>query len=174
MARMEETKTRRRPPALNESGEALAALLLSQRVMLDAVDRRLRQELGLSFPLFEALFVISVAPEGRLRMVDIQRRMLVSKSNVTQLIDRLESQELVTREASRTDRRLIYAIVTDRGLEAVTRGLETFNAGATEHFTQFLTKVEIEKISSGLNKVIAAGAPGVAPREARAIHSVRT
>jgi DNA-binding MarR family transcriptional regulator len=164
---MAQTKTTR-PPALTKSGEALAALLLSQRVMFDAVDRRLRTELGLSFPLFEALFVLSVAPEGRLRMVDIQRRMLVSKSNVTQLIDKLEGEGLVEREASPIDRRLVYAMLTERGPEAVARGLELFNAVASESFTEFLSKGEIDKITSGLNKVIAGCAPNVPSREARA------
>ena len=167
---MAQTKATR-PPKLTETGEALAALLLSQRVMFDAVDRRLRDELGLSFPLFETLFVLSVAPERRLRMVDIQRRMLVSKSNVTQLIDKLEAEGLVEREASPTDRRLVYAILTERGPEAVARGLELFNAVANEFFTKSLNKGEIEKITSGLDKVIAACAPGIPPREVRAGHS---
>jgi DNA-binding MarR family transcriptional regulator len=157
-----------RLPKLTDGGEALAALLLSQRVMFDAVDRRLRTELGLSFPLFEALFVLSVAPEGRLRMVDIQRRMLVSKSNVTQLIDKLEAEGFVEREASPTDRRLVYAILTKRGPEVVARGLELFNAVADESFAQPLNKGEVEKITSGLSKVIAAHAPGIPAREARA------
>ena len=160
-----------RAPKLTESGEALAALLLSQRVMFDAVDRRLRAELGLSFPLFEALFVLSVAREGRLRMVDIQRRMLVSKSNVTQLIDKLEAEGLVEREASPSDRRLVYAILTERGPEVVAQGLELFNAVASESLTQSLSKAEIEKITSGLSKLIAACAPGIPSREARAGHS---
>ena len=160
-----------RAPKLTVSGEALAALLLSQRVMFDAVDRRLRAELGLSFPLFEALFVLSVAPEGRLRMVDIQRRMLVSKSNVTQLIDKLEAEGLVEREASPTDRRLVYVILTERGPEVVARGLELFNAVASETFAQSLSKGEIEKITSGLSKVIDAYAPGIPSREAREGHS---
>ena len=158
------------PPNMTESGEALAALLLSQRVMFDAVDRRLRTQLGLSFPLFEALFVLSVAPQGRLRMVDIQRRMLVSKSNVTQLVDKLEAQGFVEREASPTDRRLVYAILTERGPEAVAQGLEIFNAVASESFTQFLSKDELEKITSGLSKVITEWAPGMPSREARAAH----
>ena len=67
-------------PKLSESGKALSAVLLSQRVLMETVDRRLRAELGVSFPLFEVLFVLSVAPEGRLRMIDIQRRMLVPRA----------------------------------------------------------------------------------------------
>jgi DNA-binding MarR family transcriptional regulator len=138
--------------------------------MFDAVDRRLRAELGLSFPLFEALFVLSVAPEGRLRMVDIQRRMLVSKSNVTQLIDKLEAEGIVEREASPSDRRLVYAILTERSPEVVARGLELFNAVAAAQFSERLSKSELEKITSGLDKVIAANAPSVPSREARAAH----
>jgi DNA-binding MarR family transcriptional regulator len=167
---MAQTKATR-PPRLIDSGEALAALLLSQRVLFDAVDRRLRDELGLSFPLFETLFVLSVAPQRRLRMVDIQRRMLVSKSNVTQLIDKLEAEGLVKREASPTDRRLVYAILTELGPEVVAGGLELFNDVAGETLAKSLSKGEIEKIASGLSKVIDAYAPGIPSREARAGHN---
>jgi DNA-binding MarR family transcriptional regulator len=104
-------------------------------------------------------------------MVDIQRRMLVSKSNVTQLIDKLEAEGLVEREASPTDRRLVYAVLTERGPEAVAGGLEIFNAVANEFFTKSLDKGEIERITSGLDKVIAASAPGIPPRAARAGHN---
>jgi DNA-binding MarR family transcriptional regulator len=161
MAKVARVRTPMEDPKLTESGKALSALLLSQRVILDVVDRRLRAELELSFPMFEAMFVLSVAPEGRLRMVDIQRRMLVSKSNVTQLIDRLEDHGLVGREASPTDRRLVYAMLTKRGPEAVGRGLEIFNDAASEYFAQCLTKDEIKKITSGLGKIIASCRPGV-------------
>jgi DNA-binding MarR family transcriptional regulator len=152
---------------LNEEGLALAALLRSHRIVVDAVERRLRAEVGLSFPLFEALFVLKQSAEDRLRMVDVTRSMCVSKSNVTQLIDRLERLGLVARDASPTDRRLVYAKLTERGRQAADEGLEIFNAAAHQYLAQYMTKGELEKTSSGLGKVIAAMEPdGVVPDSA--------
>ena len=144
---------------LTPEGLALGALLRSHRVLLDEVEKQLREKVGLSFPLYEALATLATAPEQRLRMVDITRRMCVSKGNVTQLIDKLERQDLVVREASPTDRRLVYALLTERGRKAAEQGTEIFNRAAKEHFAQCLTKGEIENVASALTKVIAALEP---------------
>jgi DNA-binding MarR family transcriptional regulator len=149
------TATKTHQMALTEESAALGLLLRAHRVLLDEVERRLRDEVGLSIPLWEVLVVLARAEGHRLRMVDVTRRMCVSKSNVTQLIDKLEQQALVTRETSLTDRRLVYAMLSDRGQQATERGTEVFNDAAKEYFARFITKEEIEKISSGLSKVIS-------------------
>lgn len=87
--------------------------------------------------------------------------MCVSKSNVTQLIDRLEAQGLVARETSPADRRLVYAVLTDRGWEAVDRGTGIFNRTAEDRFAAFMTRTEAEKMSSGLSKIISGLDPEI-------------
>jgi DNA-binding MarR family transcriptional regulator len=141
---------------LTEASAALGLLLRAYRLLLDEVERGLRDEVGLSFPLWEVLVVLDQASDDRLRMAEVTRRMCVSKSNVTQLIDKLEKQSLVERELSRTDRRLVYATLTARGRRAAEQGTEIFNSAANEHFARFMTKSEIDKIVSGLAKVTAA------------------
>jgi DNA-binding MarR family transcriptional regulator len=144
---------------LTPEGLALGALLRSHRILLEEVERQLREQVGLSFPLYEVVAILATTPEQRLRMVDITRRMCVSKGNVTQLIDKLERQELVTREPSPTDRRLVYALLTERGRKAAEQGTEIFNRAAHERFARFVTEDEIERIAAGLTKVIAALEP---------------
>jgi len=141
-----------------DAGNALFVCLRAHRVIFDAIDREFRAELGLSLALWEVLVILSKAPDMRLRMVDVTRRMLVSKSNVTQLIDKLERAGLVTRETSPSDRRLIYAAPTREGIEALRRGSGIFNEAAREHFAQYMTATELRTVRSGLSKVIAANA----------------
>ena len=140
---------------LTGSGLTLASLLRAHRLLLDEVDEALRREAGLSFPLWEVLATLSLAPEERLRMVDLTRAMCVSKSNVTQLIDKLEGQKLVSRETSTADRRLVYAALTDRGREAVDRGTDIFNQTAEGKFAAFISRTEADKMASGLSRVIS-------------------
>lgn len=140
---------------LTGSGLTLASLLRAHRLLLDEVDEALRREAGLSFPLWEVLATLSLAPEERLRMVDLTRAMCVSKSNVTQLIDKLEEQKLVSRETSTADRRLVYAALTDRGREAVDRGTDIFNQTAEGKFAAFISRTEADKMASGLSRVIS-------------------
>ena len=140
---------------LTGSGLTLASLLRAHRLLLDEVDEALRREAGLSFPLWEVLATLSLAAEERLRMVDLTRAMCVSKSNVTQLIDKLEEQKLVSRETSTADRRLVYAALTDRGREAVDRGTDIFNQTADGKFAAFISRTEADKMASGLSRVIS-------------------
>lgn len=142
-----------------DAGDALFLFLRAHRVLFDRIDREFRDGEGLSLALWEVLVILSTAPEMRLRMADVTGRMLVSKSNVTQLIDKLVEAGLVTREPCASDRRTIYAALTPKGIEAVTRGGDIFNAAAREHVAQHLTATEVQKLSSGLAKVISAQSP---------------
>jgi DNA-binding MarR family transcriptional regulator len=144
---------------LTEAGRALGLFLRSHRVLFEAVDRELRDQIGLSFALWDVLVALAHSPANRLRMIDVTKRMCVSKSNVTQLIDKLERAGLVRRESSSDDRRLIYATITKEGLAAARRGGKAFNAAATEHLARHVTKGEIGKIVSGLTKVLGALEP---------------
>ena len=76
---------------------------------------------------------------------------------------------MVEREASPTDRRLVYALLKASGPEAVSRGLEIFNATANEYFAECMNKDEIKKITSGLGKIISSCQPGMESRRARTV-----
>src|SRR4051812_36419941 len=109
------------------SGMALGLLMQANRTLETAMDRRIREEAGLSLPLGELLVHLFLESSQRLRMVDLTRRMCVTKGNVTQLIDRLERQGLVTRESDQNDRRIVYAVLTPSGRSAAEEGMELFD-----------------------------------------------
>ncbi len=69
-----------------------------------------------------ALLVLRGAGEGRLRMREIGERLVVTKANVTGLVDRLERAGLVARGAHR-DRRATLVGLTDAGREAIDRAV---------------------------------------------------
>jgi len=122
--------------------------------MTDVVEKKLRSQAGLSLPQYEVLAALARAPEGRLRMVDITNRMCVSKSGVTQLVDRLEEAGLVVREFSRSDRRLTYAALTEAGTEAVARAAPVIAPVVQEHFARHLSRDEMGCLHRSLLKVL--------------------
>jgi len=63
---------------------------------------------------FNALLALKTAGAGGLRMGEIGRRLVVTKSNVTGLVDRLERQGLV-RRGGQSDRRATVAQLTAAG-----------------------------------------------------------
>jgi DNA-binding MarR family transcriptional regulator len=114
---------------------------------------------------------LALAPEGRLRMMDITKRMCVSKSGVTQLVDRLEERGLVAREFSRSDRRLTYATLTEAGTEACGRARPVLHEAARTHLSGHLSGKDLRCLQTALSKVLEGssspgevrGAPAAAP-----------
>jgi DNA-binding MarR family transcriptional regulator len=140
----------------------MQAVLDTHRVLAEAMEKQLRAQAGLSLAQFEVLSRLHQAPDGRLRMVDITRQLCVSKSGVTQLVDRLEEAGLVVRESCQSDRRLTYARLTDRGEEALRSAEPVWTPIVQDLFTRHLTREDIRRVRAALDKVLAGnGYPGV-------------
>src|SRR5262245_13333777 len=129
------------------------------------VTRRLDEELqanhGLSLAEYDALLQIAISPGRRLRMNLIAQRVLLSRSGVTRLIDRLVADGAVEREACTTDARGADAVLTQSGLERLRSASRTHLAGIEHYFLAPLAAADRAAIERGLAKVVAAvGPPG--------------
>ncbi len=101
-------------------GCALTLLLLDAARAVEARAEGSLGEIGLSLAKLGALRHLVLAPEP-LTLSQLAERHCCGKSNVTQLVDRLESDGLVTRESDPDDRRTIRATVTESGRTAYAR-----------------------------------------------------
>lgn len=70
-----------------------------------------------------ALLVLRDAGAEGLPLSEVGRRLVVTKANVTGLMDRLERQELIRRESDAPDRRVIRACLTPHGTELLEKAL---------------------------------------------------
>jgi len=77
------------------------------------MNAELLAEHGLTINDFEALLHLSRAEEGRMRRVDLAEGLLLTASGVTRLLDGLEAAGYVERAACASDRRVVYAVITD-------------------------------------------------------------
>jgi DNA-binding MarR family transcriptional regulator len=87
------------------------------------IRRRLREHFGISLARFDYLAQLHRHKEG-LKMRDLSRYLMVTGGNVTALTDELETDGLVVRENSPTDRRAWIVRLTPegrRGFEAMAR-----------------------------------------------------
>ena len=64
---------------------------------------------------YDVLWELEQAPERKLRMHELAQRIVLSRSNLTRLADRLESAGLLAREACPNDRRGNFCVITDAG-----------------------------------------------------------
>ncbi|MGQ9928127.1 MAG: MarR family winged helix-turn-helix transcriptional regulator [Chloroflexaceae bacterium] len=84
-------------------------------VLLDDGDRRVLRTFNLSPSQFAVLLLLD--REAGWRLTDLSERLLVDKSTITRIIDRLESAGLVRREADPDDRRVQRVVLTGQGQE---------------------------------------------------------
>jgi DNA-binding MarR family transcriptional regulator len=99
-----------------------------------ALDAQMRAEHGLSVSSYEVLMFLADAPERRLRMSEIADRVLLSRSGLTRLVDRLVQLGYVTRCAAEADGRGSYAELTDVGLDKFRAAQRTHRAGVRAFF----------------------------------------
>jgi DNA-binding MarR family transcriptional regulator len=79
------------------------------------VDAELGAAHGVGLSDFAAIHALAEAPQGKLRRVDLARRLALTPSGVTRLLGPLERRGIVTREASGHDARATYAVLTRSG-----------------------------------------------------------
>jgi DNA-binding MarR family transcriptional regulator len=85
----------------------------------DALERDLKARHGLSLAEYEILVQLSEAPEGRLRMAELAASASQSRSRLTHTVARLEFKGFVSREDCPSDRRGVFARLTDEGFHAL-------------------------------------------------------
>src|SRR3954452_1275235 len=112
------------------------------------LDEELRAEHDLSLAEYDALLSIAEAPERRIRMRQLSDRMLLSKSGITRLIDRLVADGLAEGESWLTEGRGAEAVLTDSGLARLRRASRTHLDGIDEHFLSTLDPGELAVIES--------------------------
>jgi DNA-binding MarR family transcriptional regulator len=105
---------------------------------------------------YDVLIELYEAPEHRLRMHELAERVVLSRSGLTRLVDRLEAEGLLTRERSGTDRRGAYAVITEQGIAALRRTWPIYARGIAEYFAQWLTLEEAQILESAFGRILQA------------------
>lgn len=80
---------------------------------------------GLSLPKLAALTALNEAGES-MPLSQLAERLSCVKSNITQLVDRLEADGFVTRSADPNDRRARLAVLTPAGRDAYKKGTRIY------------------------------------------------
>ena len=121
-------------------------LVRTQSYLAPFIDSGLRRE-NLTAAQFNALLVLQVADEDGLLMGQIGDRLVVTRANVTGLVDRLERQGLVARDKT-ADRRATMVSLTDAGcailkdtLPHYSRLAAQLTAGLTEREKRTLVRL---------------------------------
>ena len=131
------------------------------------ITRRLDEELqvahGLSLAEYDALLQIARAPGRRVRMNVLAERVILSRSGITRLVDRLETAGSVERMACTTDARGQEAVLTPLGLERLRIAATTHLDGVRRYFLDRLEPAELAALEATLRRVADPLGPGNRP-----------
>lgn len=124
------------------------------------VTRRIERELGeagLSLSEFDVLVTLAQAPEASLRLGDLAERVVLTKSGMTRLLDRLEAGGLLERRACASDRRGQYARLTAAGRTALRRATRPHLRGVARGFSSPVGVAGRPAFRRTLERIAAAG-----------------
>jgi DNA-binding MarR family transcriptional regulator len=133
--------------------DAFVALLHAHALTTRELSGQLVDDHGLTISDYEVLLRLARAPERRMRRVDLAARVFLTPSGITRLLDGLERCGYVSRLACPSDRRVIWAVLTDEGLAKVTEASESHFAQIDELFGARLDESQLEKLTELLSLV---------------------
>jgi DNA-binding MarR family transcriptional regulator len=165
MGEMSPTRTMAAAPAASDPRlDAWRAFLIAHARLSRRLDEELRSEHGLTLPEYDALLQLAQAPDRRLRMSQLAEAVVLSRSGVTRLIDRLVADGFVERSNCLTDARGAEAVLTQAGLDRLRRAATTHLRGIERYFLSAIPEAELAGLERSLQRVAERAGPGwVAP-----------
>jgi DNA-binding MarR family transcriptional regulator len=128
------------------------AYLVGTTLLMDRLDRDLREQHDISMPEYEILVRLSEAEGRRMRMAVLADSVSHSRSRVTHTVARMEKDGLVGRTACLSDGRGVEAVLTDRGFAALEAAAPTHVEGVR----RFLVDLAGEEDFAALGRVFNA------------------
>jgi DNA-binding MarR family transcriptional regulator len=133
---------------------AWRAFLEAHAIVVRVLEREMQEEQGLPLTWYEVLVHLSEAPGCRLRPQALAQSVLLTRSGITRLVDRMVTAGLVKREPYSGDRRGSYVVMTEEGKGALQRAAPGHSRGVGEHFIRHLTAEEIRVLESVFARVL--------------------
>ena len=128
------------------------AFLETSYALIDILDAELQAERGLSLAWYDALVHLEEGEHG-LRMNELASRILLSKSGLTRVIDKMEEAGLVTRERPAGNRRVVLVHMTPKGAETLAAARVVHRRGIQEHFAQQVDQADLQALAGILQPI---------------------
>ncbi len=122
----------------------------------ELLENELEAEKQLSLAWYDVLVQLQEADGQGLRMTDLAQRVLLSKSGLTRLVDRMCAAGLVERTQDSEDRRGRWVCLTPAGVARLRDAAGTHIRGVREHFTDLVTEEQAAVLACVLQAIADA------------------
>lgn len=121
--------------------------------LIKELDRELQDEHGLPLSSYEVLLTLASREDGQARMSEVADSVLLSRSGLTRLCDRLERGGLIERTDCPTDRRGSLAHITEEGRRRFAAAQRTHLAGVRRSFLDRLAEDDLRRLAAAWDAV---------------------
>jgi DNA-binding MarR family transcriptional regulator len=135
-------------PSCSRAPAAWIGMLRVHERLLHELDAELERTHGLSLAEYDVLSQLEAAADRRMRMADLAEAVLLTRSGMSRLVDRLEARGLVERSRCPSDARGLNASLTDAGAALLSEASVTHLAGVRERFTDRLGPDDVARLES--------------------------
>ena len=129
--------------------EELAAwrgMLRAHAELVRELDSELARDHDMPLSSYEVLLYLNDSDEGRMRMSELADSVLLSRSGLTRLVDRLERQGLLKRERCESDARGLFAEITPEGRKVFAAARKTHLDGVRRVFLSRFSRDELRTL----------------------------
>lgn len=132
------------------------ALLTVHAELTERMDRALAEAGAIPLRWYDALLCLYEAPDRRLRLSELARAVLLTRSGLTRLVQQLERAGLLRREPSPSDGRGAFARLTNAGLAELRKAWAVYGPAIQEGFAKHLTQEDVQILEGVLRRVLDA------------------
>jgi len=140
-------------PLTDRELRAWRGLLRTHAMLVKRLDADLEAAHGLALTSYEVLLHLHNSAEHKMRMCDVAESVLLSRSGLTRLVDRLERDGLVERVSCPEDARGAFARLTDEGRAKLSDASTTHLEGVRRHFISLFGDDELDVLGASLERV---------------------
>jgi DNA-binding MarR family transcriptional regulator len=128
-------------------------MLRAHRDLVAGLDAELERDHSLPLTSYEVLIVLADADGGRARMGELADELLLSRSGLTRLVDRLVRKGWVTRAPCENDARGLFAEITPAGRRKLRGARPAHLDGVRREFLEKLSDRDLEALSRAWAKL---------------------
>ncbi|HEX8123349.1 MAG TPA: MarR family transcriptional regulator [Solirubrobacteraceae bacterium] len=138
---------------------AWRGLLRAHATLVKRLDAELESAHGLPLTSYEVLLHLAKSDGAKMRMCDVAESVLLSRSGLTRLVDRLERDGYVERVSCADDARGAYARLTDAGSAKLEAASGTHLEGVRQHFLSHFDPSELTLLAEAWERVAGPCGP---------------
>jgi DNA-binding MarR family transcriptional regulator len=132
---------------------AWRSFLRTHSHLIKLLEQDLHAQQKIPLVSYDVLVQLAEAPGQRLRMSELAEAVLLSRSGLSRLVDRLQKDGLVLREPDPYDARGLFTVLTDKGRDTLRDAARVHLAGVTRLVVDRLAEAELRQLAELMAKL---------------------